>query len=160
MKRMLVLASAVVLSLVASGVLLAQENPFLGTWKLNVAKSHHLKNVSGAEVTSYTSVWEAVGDNVKVTQDITYTEGKPRHIEWLGKFDGKDYPMTGSLTADARSLKKINGHTLEFANKKDGKVTETGRVVVSADGKSGTTTGSATDSKGHKYRITEVFDKQ
>jgi len=39
MKRIVVLASAVVLSLVAAGVLLAQENPLVGTWKLNVAKS-------------------------------------------------------------------------------------------------------------------------
>jgi hypothetical protein len=39
MKRHLVFATVVVMALVASGVLLAQSNPFVGTWKLNPAKS-------------------------------------------------------------------------------------------------------------------------
>jgi hypothetical protein len=37
MKRLLVFAAVVVV--VASGLLLAQSNPFVGTWKLNLAKS-------------------------------------------------------------------------------------------------------------------------
>jgi len=145
---------------VASSVSVAQENPFIGTWKLNVASSHLVAASTGAEVTSDTSVWEAVGDNVKVTQDITYTKGEPRHIEWLGKFDGKYYPITGSMTADAGSMKKINDRTLESTSKRGGKVIGTSRIVLSADGKSRTTTANGTDSNGNKYSNTEVFDKQ
>ena len=39
MKRLLVFAVVVALSLVGSGLLLAQSNPDVGTWKLNIAKS-------------------------------------------------------------------------------------------------------------------------
>ena len=46
------------------------------------------------------------------------------------------------------------------ANKKAGKVTVTGRVVVSADGKSRTTTLNGTDAKGKKYKNTAVYDKE
>jgi hypothetical protein len=45
MKRLLVFATVVIMAVVASGVLLAQSNPFVGTWKLNIAKS---KFTSGA----------------------------------------------------------------------------------------------------------------
>ena len=42
----------------------------------------------------------AAGDSVKVTTDGTDRDGKPVHGEWTGKFDGKDYPVTGDPTTD------------------------------------------------------------
>jgi len=39
MKRFLCLLSFVVITALAAGPLIAQTNPFIGTWKLNVAKS-------------------------------------------------------------------------------------------------------------------------
>jgi hypothetical protein len=95
-----------------------------------------------------------------VTVDSTDGDGKPAHNEWTGKFDGKDYPVTGDSSADTRSYKKVNDHTLEFTNKKGDKVTITGRGVVSADGKTRTVTISGTDSKGKKFTSTAVYDKQ
>jgi hypothetical protein len=49
---------------------------------------------------------------------------------------------------------------LEFSVKKGAKVTTTGRVVVSADGKTRTVTASGTNSKGKKFSSTAVYDKQ
>jgi hypothetical protein len=49
---------------------------------------------------------------------------------------------------------------LKMTVKKDGKVTATGRVVVSADGKSRTVTTSGTDAEGKKFKNTVVYDKQ
>jgi len=105
-------------------------------------------------------VYEASGDNVKITIDGTDSSGNPAHNEWTGKFDGKDYRVTGDPSSDARSLKKINGHTLTFAVKQGGKVTTTGRVVVSPDGKTRTVTTNGTDAKGKKVSSTAVYDKQ
>jgi hypothetical protein len=48
---------------------------------------------------------------------------------------------------------------LEFTIKKGGKVTITGRVVVSADGKTRTATASGTDPQGKKFKSTSVYDK-
>jgi len=128
----------------------------MGTWKLNEAKS---KIVPGMPKNN-TVVYEAAGDKVKVTVDGTDPDGKPTHNEWTGKFDGKDYPITGDPTADARSYKKINDRTLELTNKKDGKVTVSGRIVVSADGKSRTLTNSGTAAQGKKFKSIAVYDKQ
>ncbi len=128
----------------------------MGTWKLNEAKS---KLAPGAPKNN-TVVYEAAGDNVKITVDGTDSDGKPTHHEWTGKFDGKDYPVTGDPNSDARSYKRINDRTLAFTVKKGGKVTTTGRVVVAADGRSRTVTTSGTDSKGKKISSTAVYDKQ
>jgi hypothetical protein len=129
---------------------------FMGTWKLNEAKS----KLSPGTPKNSTVVYEAAGDNVKVTIDGTDSDGKPTHNEWTGKFDGKDYPVTGDPSSDSRSLKKVNDHTLTFAVKKGDKATTTGRIVLSADGKTRTVTTTGTDSKGKKVSGTAVYDKQ
>jgi hypothetical protein len=131
-------------------------NPQMGTWKLNEAKSTLASGVSK----NHTVVYEAAGDNVKITVDGTDAAGKPTHNEWTGKFDGKDYPVTGDPTSDARSYKEVDARTLELTVKKDGKAFATGRVVVSADGKSRTVTLSGTDAEGKKFRSSAVYAKQ
>ncbi len=131
-------------------------NANMGTWKLNEAKS---KIPTGAPK-NHTVVYEAAGDKVKVTVDGVDGEGKPTHTEWTGSFDGKDYPLTGDSTADARSYKKIDDRTTELTNKKAGKATTTGKIVISADGKSRTVTVTGTDPMGKKVTFTAVYDKQ
>ena len=138
-----------------AAVCFASDDAFTGTRKLNEAKS----KLAGGPKNNLV-VYEAAGDNVKITVDGTDSDGKPTHNEWMGKFDGKDYPVTGDPSSDSRSYKMVNDNTLTFTNKKDGKVTITGRVVVAADGKSRTVTVSGTDSKGKKFASTAVYDKQ
>ena len=131
-------------------------NPQMGTWKLNEAKS----KVTHGMVKNNTVVYQSVLFDVKVTIDGTDEKGKSTHNEWKGKFDGKDYPVTGDPTSDARSYKKIDDRTLELTVKKNGKVTVTGRIVVSADGKNRTVNVSGTTPKGKKFKNTAVYDKQ
>src|SRR5438270_1212597 len=132
---------AIVLCCLASAVCFAQ-GPNMGSWKLNEAKS---KIPSG--LTKNTSVvYEAAGDNVKVTVEGVSADGKPIHSEWTGKFDGKDYPVTGDAQADARSYTKVGERTLQLTNKKDGKLTMSGRIEVSADGKTRSVTVKGSDS--------------
>ena len=131
-------------------------DPQMGTWKLNESKS----KIGAGSPKLTTVVYEAAGDSVKVTVDGTDGDGKPLHSEWTGKYDGKDYSVTGDPNSDTRSYKEVNSHTLAFTNKKGNKVTISGRGVVSADGKTRTVTISGTDSKGKKYTSTAVYDKQ
>src|ERR1700727_900554 len=132
------------------------QNPHLGTWKLNEAKS---KSAPGMQK-NLTVTYEVVGDNIKATVDGVDGQGKPTHSEWTGKFDGKDYPVTGDPTSDRRAIKQIDDRNLELTVKKDGKVTMSGRIVISADGKSRTLTMSGTDAAGKKVKSTSVYDKQ
>jgi hypothetical protein len=155
MKRKTILFSLVALFVTAS-VCFAADNPNMGTWKLNEAKSKF-----GAGATKNNSVvYSAAGDSIKVTVDGVDADGKPLHNEWTGKFDGKDYAVTGDPASDMRSYKQVNANTLSMTNHKDGKVSVTGTIVVSADGKTRTVTTHTTDAKGARVTSTAVYDKQ
>jgi len=154
MNRKIALAS---LTALFSGVvvcLAADAN--MGTWKLNEAKS----KLNPAATKNNSVLYEAAGDDTKVTVDGTASDGKSVHTVWTGKFDGKDYPVDGDPTSDARAYKKIDDHAMELTAKKGGKVTVTGRIVVAADGKSRTVTTTGTDASGKKVTGTAVYDKQ
>jgi len=154
-KKMLCLLSFAMLFAAASACV-AADDPNMGTWKLNEAKS---KYSPGAPKNTLV-VYEAAGDSVKVTVDGVGADGKPSHNEWTGKFDGKDYPLTGDASADSRSYKKIDARTMELTNKKGGKAVVSGKITVSADGKSRTVTTRGTDASGKKVTSTAVYDKQ
>jgi hypothetical protein len=149
-------ALAVVGCVLAGMVVFAADSPHMGTWKLNEAKS---KVGAGAPKNS-TVVYSAAGDSVKVTVDGVDGAGKPSHNEWTGKFDGKDYPVAGEATADTRAYTMVSDTTLTFSQKKDGKVTTSGKIVISADGKSRTVTTTTTGADGKKVDSTAVYDKQ
>jgi len=144
-----------VVSLALAAVGFAADDPMMGTWKLNEAKS---KLAPGAPKNN-TVTYEMVGDQIKVTVDGTDANGKSSHTVWTGKFDGKDYAVTGDPTSDMRSYKKEGNDTLQMTNTKAGKVTVTGTVIVAADGKTRTVTTSSTDAKGTKVTSTAVYDK-
>ena len=134
----------------------AAENPHMGTWKLNEAKS----KVPAGMLKNTLVVYSADGDSIKVVTDGTDGKRNPMHTEWTGKFDGKDYPLSGDPTADSRSYNQVDERTLSLANKKDGKAVTSGRIVVSPDGKTRTLAVSAKDSAGKKIRSTALYDKQ
>ena len=132
-----------------------QNNPQIGTWKLNEAKSKF-----AGKARNHTVVYEASGDQTKVTVDGVDENGGSVHSEWTGKFDGKDYPVTGDANSDVRSYRTINKNTLAISGKKNGKVTLSGRIVVSRDGKTRTVTTSTTNAQAKKVVNTAVYDKQ
>jgi len=140
----------------AGAVVCLAQDQNIGTWKLNEAKS----KISRGAPRNTTVIYEAAGDSVNVKIDGVDSNGKPTHNEWTGKYDGKDYPVTGDPNSDARSLTKIDNRTLGFNVKKDGKTTISGRIVVAPDGKSRTVTTSGIDATGKKVSSTAVYDKQ
>jgi len=159
MKKSLVLIAGIAAAIAFAGVCRAQIDPFMGTWKLNEAKSTFAPGVPRND----TVVYEAAGDKVKVTVDSTDTDGRSTHNEWTGNFDGKDYPVIGDSTSDACSYKKISDRMLQFTLKKSGKVTVIGRIVVSADGKSRIVTTSEAGAEAGSFKITRdrlVYNKQ
>jgi hypothetical protein len=110
----------------AASVCFASSDAQLGTWKLNPAKSKIDEGIPKNDTVTYA----AAGDSVKVSIEGTAVYGTPTHSEWTGKFDGKDYPVTGNPTEETRSYKKIDDHTLQFASKRNSTVVLTGRIVV------------------------------
>jgi hypothetical protein len=140
----------------ATAVVSAKTNPHMGTWKLNEAKS---KFAPGATKNNLV-VYEAAGDDIKVTVDGMDGEGNTTHNEWTGKFNGKFYPVTTDPTSDERSYKVVNSRTLKLTGRKGSKVTINGTIMVSANGKTRTVTTSGLDAKGKRFRTVAVYDKE
>ncbi|HEX8898854.1 MAG TPA: hypothetical protein VF751_09170, partial [Chthoniobacterales bacterium] len=129
---------------------------FMGTWKLNEAKS---KIPAGAYKNTKV-VYAQTGDELTITVDGVDPSGKAVHHVWTGKMDGKDYGAKGSDMHDTRAYTKVDAHTLTYTVKKDGKNVGNGKVVVAADGKSRTVTETDTGADGKELMTTAVYDKQ
>lgn len=145
---------AVALSFAAATACFAA-NPQLGTWKFNEAKS---KMPAGMGKNT-TVVYAEQKDKIKVTVDGVDKDGKPTHSVWVGKFDGKSYPVKGNLPYNSVAYKMVNDRTNDITTWKDGKVVWSGRIEVAKDGKSRTVTINATDDKGKKVKGKAVYDK-
>jgi hypothetical protein len=145
---------AVALSLTATAACFAA-NPHMGTWKLNEAKSKMPPEMGKNTTVTYTQE----KDKIKVTVEGVDKAGKPTHSVWVGKFDGKAYPLKGNLSYNSVAYKAVNARTNDITTMKNGKTIWNGRITVSADGKSRTVTINGTDAKGKKFKGTAVYDK-
>jgi len=152
------LAILLFLAFVLNATLMAQSSrdPNFGTWKLNVEKSIYKPGPAPrSEVATFTQS----GSSIKLTVDRIEADGKPVHIEWVGKFDGRFYPSQGDATSDERSYRKVDDYTYELVNKKDGKVVRRGTSVYSRDGKTRTNTMSGTNALGQRIHNIQVYDR-
>jgi ribosomal protein S18 len=109
---------------------------------------------------SATITYEETTDGIKRTGDSVDAEGKKTSFEYTAKYDGKEYPVSGSDDFDSITLQQINDHTVQATPKKSGKVVSTARRVVSKDGKVMTLTITGTNAKGQKMKNTAVYEKQ
>ena len=138
----------------------AADNPFLGTWKLNTAKS---KSSPMPVAQSMTVKFEADGEKVRRTVTGVDGEGKPimqggpegSSIAW----DGKDHPVQNGSPMTV-AVKRENDYRNDVTVKQNGKVTVTVRSVVSKDGKTMTNTIDGVNEKGEKLDAIEVLEKQ
>jgi hypothetical protein len=145
----------VAFSFLGAAVCMAAD-PQMGTWKLNESKS----KITPGTLKNTQVVYSSMFGQVKIKADGIDGNGKPSRTEWSGKFDGKDYPVTGDPNSDARSYTKVNERTLTTTNKKNGKVTVKGRIIVSLDGRRRTLILNGTTAKGKPFKNVAVYDKQ
>jgi len=160
MKSVLKFAAITVLFAVAVSPLLAQSNPLLGTWKLNVAKSTFDPSMPAPK--SQTRTVMAHGDSVMYMVEGVAADGKPISYSFTVKYDGKEYPTTGAMPggADMVAIKRVDANNYEAILKKAGKVVGTSKVVISADGKTTTLTAKVIDASGKSVTAISVYDKQ
>ena len=156
MKRLLVFATVVIVAVTASGLLLAQSNPFVGRWKLNLAKSKD----TGAFPKEETLTVQLAGDQRKVTINGTGADGSPISF----KYEVPDKGGAGKVLAggpyDAVSGKRIDDNTREVSYMKGGKEVLQLRTAVSKDGNTMRLTVEGTDAQGKPFSGVAVFEKQ
>ncbi len=134
----------------------AADDPVMGTWKLNVAKS----KFTAAPPKSIIRKHEPTPNGIKVTSSTVAADGKPSHFEFTANFDGKYYAVTGGGNRNEMSLKRIDPYTVETMNKMGGKETTRSRWSVSKDGKTLSNKIDGTLADGKPLHNIMVYDKQ
>ena len=128
MKRCLIAALAPIL-------LVAASDPFVGTWKLNTAKSTFDKGEQppppGVAMT-----YSREGDVVTVTAVVPLPDGKERKIVHTETYDGKAHDrFDGKPNGETLTHRRLDERTVETVWRKDGTPTVITTRTVSADGR-------------------------
>ena len=133
------------------------QQPFVGTWKADVAKS---KYEPGAAPKSETLRFEPVGDGFKVSLDGVNQQG-PYQSKATGRFDGADVPVVATPARQAKftyAFSRVDERTWEIVIKVNGTRRLTVRNVVSEDGK--TMRGVSTVTSGGQINQDVIYEKQ
>ena len=134
-----------------------ETQPWLGTWRLNPAKSTMSNDSRFKRVTTKIEPWE---DGIRVVYDMVGDRGGVTHMEWTGKFDGKDYPVQGVDYVLTNAYTPVNDRSYRIVIKVDGSVAATAIVVISPDGKTLTTTTTEKNRLGEAVNTVSVYDRQ
>src|SRR5262245_40167194 len=130
--------------------------PWFGTWKLNFEKSGG--NPAG-RFKKVISRIEPSQDGLKVTYDAIGVRGGVTHMEWAGKFDGRDYPVQGVDYVLTNAYTRIDDHAYQIVVKVDGALAATTKVSLTPDGKTLTTV-TVENAQGRLVETTSVYDRQ
>ena len=158
MRKHILVSMTAILVLALATIAMAAD-PFVGTWRLNPANSN-LPPIQEKNLKSFIFKVENENGRVRASNKIVNADGSITHSEWLGQFDGKDYPITGTPIYDMTSMKKMDARTLEKVGKLAGKEVDRWRLVVSKDNKLLTCTTKLKAPNGQDISITLVFDRQ
>lgn len=158
MSRVLTTATALVFVLAVGGLARAQDDPRIGTWKLNVEKS---KFDGAAARKSETRTYEMSGGKLMVHVETVRSDGSKQEISFDGTPDGKDHPFTSNppFYADTVSIRR-SGNGFSAESKKNGKLVFTTTDTISADGKTMTLTSKGATLAGQSLNSVRVYEKQ
>ena len=156
-----VLPAIAVLAIAANVAAQSKDDPSLGTWKLNVAKS---KFTPGPPIKGDTRSYEVNDEGwLIVTTETIQPDGRHTGVRFAAKFDGKPYPQIGRFapTVTLITYQPVDKLTLKYTQRdSSGKVLSTNTRTVSADGKTMTIEQRSTDDKGRPSINVELFEKQ
>lgn len=149
---------AVVVAIVAAFVTTTfAQNP-VGVWKANITKSKYSPGPAPKSITVTTTA--VAGGSFRSVNETTPATGAATKTDVTYKFDGHDNKMTGNPNADTQSYARVDDRHWTVVSKKAGKVMQTSKIAVAADGKTRTTTQTGTDAQGRTVNNFIVYEKQ
>jgi len=160
MKRLINLFALLVATAVVTGTLMAQTKPsFVGTWKLNLAKSKY----EGTQAPkSLTRTVTAEGSGLKYSFEGEAADGSKISYGFASKLDGSDSAVSGvgmPAGADTVALEKTTVHKIAGVLKKGGAKIGTVTTVISSDGRT-VTVYSKVKMDGKEVKTEQVYEKQ
>ena len=131
-----------------------KDDPFIGRWVLDRAKSEFSGNVPERRIT----IFELTPAGIKHITETVIANGSTDRVEYTAKYDEKDVTPTNSFLWQV-SVKRIDPRTTVRSGKVMGMVVETSTRTVSADGQTLTITTNGTNA-GTEYSSVQVFTRE
>ncbi len=138
-----------------AGTLFAQ-SPFVGTWKLDTAKTRY---TIGEPPKDGTLVINEQGDNLQVTATVTNADGSTSSLKYTVPLKGGAAQVQKGAY-DAINSRAISANVRENRFSKNGKEISSRRLVVSGDGKTLRSTVKGTTAAGTPVKGVDVLEKQ
>ena len=148
--------SKLALSLLLFAGTLFAADPFVGTWKLNSAKTKYKKGTPPKE---QTVVYTEEGSDLHVMVKGTSADGKPISNNFTVPLKGGAGKIIESAY-DGISVKNINANERETSFSKGGKVVYTAKAKRSANGRTMAITVKGSNPFGQTVEGTHFYDKQ
>ena len=96
---------------------------------------------------------------VRFSYDFVYPRGGVQHLEWDGRFDGKDSIVQGADEYITYAYRETGNRTYEIVAKLDSRVTAVAEVTIAPDGRTLTTTTRSRNARGEDVTNTTVYEK-
>jgi hypothetical protein len=161
MKRLLGVSAVMILAAMLSPVVRAQDDPFLGTWKLDVAKSQ-FKGAPPPKEETRTGVKE--GSATRITFRGIAADGSKIDFTFITRYDNKPEPFSGTTVpggAATVAIERVDAHTTVAHHfTKDGKPLWTTKNILSDSWKASTMTRTGKDANGKPMDQVTVWEKQ
>lgn len=146
--------------LALAGVLQATD-PFVGTWKLNLAKSKPAPAPPGMAVKEETMIIHAISERYEVTRKGTHENGSTFSIR--ESFPQAGGPITfsegGPPAGTSQTAQKLNDSTSDFIMTRERKVVSTIHATVSANLKTLRIETRSVDAQGKPVHSVAVLDR-
>jgi hypothetical protein len=156
-----VLAALLTISLAGTAAAQSKDDPSIGTWKLNVAKS---KFTPGPPIQGDTRSYEVNEAGwLFVTTETTQPDGTRTGVRFAAKFDGKAYPQIGRFapTVTLITYEPVDRRTLKYTQRDtSGKIVSTNTRTVSEDGKTMLIEQRTSNASGQPVVNIELFERQ
>ncbi len=143
------------------GLALAADDPSVGTWKLNIAKSK--LPPTAANLKESTIVMRLMdADTYESISTETLKDGKTTTTKWTVPKDGgiQTYQQGGPAKGISIVAAKIDPYTIQNIYLQNGKQVFVMRLTISNDGKIMTGTGTLVNAQGKPFEAFWQFEKQ
>jgi len=134
-----------------------QLEPWLGTW-------HQIP-----PATKWFAPWpyqqvilriEPLNDGLRVVYDMVRRRGGITHMEWSGRFDGRDSPVQGVDYVLTNAYRKLSERSYEITVKVDGRVAAIATTVVAPDGRTLKVETRNQDAQGRPVTTTATYQRR
>jgi hypothetical protein len=144
--------------LVTAACLCAQDQaPWFGTWQQVPPARQWFDPWPYQKVTLRI---EPFGDGLQVIYDMVRRRGGIQHMEWSGRFDGRDYPVQGVDYVLTNAYRQLSDRSYEIVVRVDGNQAATATASISADGKTMTVHTAERDGHGQTRHTTAVYTRR